>query len=434
MRLAMAIRELDREADTSIYFGPGEDQPRQDGAWSFGPMLAIEPRVVGTGRRKETRQMLEEVERRRQQRQQSQSCRQTGIVLLLGYQSLDPSETTPPGNGESEPPDWLWAEVDGSISWQQGQPRAVGLTTRQQHRIEQAVCHAQQNPNGTVPAPSGRTARTSLPRQAYLDAVRQIQQRITAGDIYQANLCQRFEVRERLDLWHPFVRLQQAPHAPRAVFLQHRDLTLASVSPETFLAISPEGRVVTWPIKGTRRRDSDPEEDARLGRELLASAKDRAELLMIVDLERNDLGRVAETGSVRVGPFPELRRYANVQHLVARVEADLRPSNGLADLLLATFPGGSISGAPKIRAREILGQIEPVARNFFCGSLFWLADDGHVESSILIRSMIGYRDRVWIGAGGGVVTDSEPDAEWQEANDKVRPLCRSLGFEPEDAQ
>lgn len=392
-------------------------------------MLAVGPRVIGVGRREETRKMLAEVERRRRRRQQRQSSRQTGIVLLLGYQALDVS-----GRCDSDLPDWLWAEVDGSITWKEGLPRAVGLTPLQQQLVEQAACCTQQNPAPSLQPPTARTAHTSLRRDAYMAAVSRIQQRIAAGDIYQANLCQRFEVREQVDLWKPFVGLQRSPHAPRAAFLQFRDLTVASVSPETFLAISPDGRVVTWPIKGTRRRDPDPQEDARLGRELMASPKDRAELLMIVDLERNDLGRVAETGSVQVGPFPELRRYANVQHLVTRVEAILRPASGLPDWLEATFPGGSISGAPKIRAREILEQIEPVSRNFFCGSLIWLADDGHVESSILIRTMVGFRDRVWIGAGGGVVTDSDPDAEWREANDKVRPLCQSLGFEPEDAQ
>jgi anthranilate/para-aminobenzoate synthase component I len=206
------------------------------------------------------------------------------------------------------------------------------------------------------------------------------------------------------------------------------------VSPETFLRAGADGEVRTVPIKGTRPRRASPAADAGAARELLESAKDRAELVMIVDLERNDLGRVCRTGSVRVEALGELRSFATLHHLVGRVAGRLRPEVGLGALLRACFPGGSISGAPKRRAMEILRALEPVERNFFTGSLVWFGDDGSLDSSILIRTLVLRDGWALLGAGGGVVAESDPEAEWSESNHKAAPLAAALGFDPREAR
>jgi para-aminobenzoate synthetase component 1 len=211
-------------------------------------------------------------------------------------------------------------------------------------------------------------------------------------------------------------------------------LALASCSPETLVDVQPTGRVETWPIKGTRPRGATAEADERARRELLGSAKDRAELLMIVDLERNDLGRICHIGSVETPATAEPRTYPEVHHLVGHVRGQLRPEVGAAGILDAVFPGGSITGAPKLRAIEILETLEPVPRSFFTGSLFWFGDDGTTESSILIRTVVFAGDTALIGAGGGIVADSDPEAEREESNHKIRALAHGLGFDPGEAE
>jgi anthranilate/para-aminobenzoate synthase component I len=275
--------------------------------------------------------------------------------------------------------------------------------------------------------------RTSLGRDAYLRAVTRVREHIACGDIYQANLTQRFDLPFNDDPWSLYLALARATPAPRSAFVEASGLALASVSPEMFVDVDRDGRAETRPIKGTRPRGATPTDDARAAAELLASPKDRAELVMIVDVLRNDLGRVARTGSVDVPELLTLRSYAAVHHLVARVVARLRDGVTPGALLSAIFPGGSITGAPKERAIEILRELEPCSRGLYTGCLIWLDDDGSMASSILIRSAIVTAGRVHIGAGGGVVADSEPEAEWLEANAKARALTRVLGFDPEEA-
>jgi para-aminobenzoate synthetase component 1 len=205
-----------------------------------------------------------------------------------------------------------------------------------------------------------------------------------------------------------------------------------SASPETFLRVR-DGRVETYPIKGTRRRGATPEEDRAAARDLAGSEKDRAELAMIVDVERNDLARLCVPGSVRASEA-RIEELPTVHHLVATVEGRLRAAVGPSALLRAAFPGGSISGAPKLRALAVLRDIEPAARGFFTGSLLWFGDDGSVDSSILIRTATFDATEVTIGAGGGIVADSHPESEWEESNHKVRHLAAALGFEPEQAR
>jgi para-aminobenzoate synthetase component 1 len=266
-----------------------------------------------------------------------------------------------------------------------------------------------------------------------LRAVAQVQRHIEAGDIYQANLTQRFDAAFDGDPFDLYRVLRAGTPAPRSAYVEIPGLALASVSPEVFVDVDRDGAMDTRPIKGTRPRGLTPGADKAAADALLASEKDRAELVMIVDVLRNDLGRIARTGSVSVRELHALRSYPAVHHLVARVLGARRTGVGAAELVAAVFPGGSITGAPKQRAIELLAGIEPCPRGLYTGSMIWFDDDGSMASSILIRSAIVTGDRVFIGAGGGIVADSEPEAEWAEANAKARALTRALGFEPEEA-
>ena len=200
-----------------------------------------------------------------------------------------------------------------------------------------------------------------------------------------------------------------------------------SASPEPFLSVGPGGRVATDPIKGTRRRGATREEDRALAAELLASAKDRAENVMIVDVLRNDLGRVCRPGSVRVPRLCRLERTATVQHLVSTVTGRLAPGRDAFDLLSASFPGGSITGAPKIRAMEILETLEPVRRGPYTGAALWLGPDGSMASSILIRTFVADGQRLSLHVGGGITWRSDPAEEWDETVAKARGPLRAIG-------
>ncbi|MDH7479032.1 MAG: anthranilate synthase component I family protein, partial [Syntrophomonadaceae bacterium] len=228
-------------------------------------------------------------------------------------------------------------------------------------------------------------------------------------------------------------RLREINPAPFAAYFVYPEVILASASPERFLEV--RGRVVeTRPIKGTRPRGKDPTDDARLRKELLDSEKDRAELVMIVDLERNDLGRVCSFGSVQVPELFCLEEYASVFHLTARVTGNLAPGKDVIDLLKAAFPGGSITGAPKIRAMEIIEEVEPVKRGIYTGSIGYLGFDSNVDLNIAIRTLI-IKDRVaYLQVGGGIVADSDPDAEYWETIYKGTALLQALGYNQEMVQ
>lgn len=262
----------------------------------------------------------------------------------------------------------------------------------------------------------------------YREVVRRAVEYIYAGDIFQVNLSQRFRTPRSVDAWELYKRLRKVNPAPFAAFLAYEDLEIISASPERFLKVE-EGLVETRPIKGTRPRGRTPEEDARMRAELLDSEKDRAELMMIVDLERNDLGRVCEIGSVRVPELYRLEEYATVFHLVSTVEGRLRPDKDVTDLLAASFPGGSITGAPKIRAMEIIEELEPVRRGVYTGSIGYLGFDGRADLNIVIRTILARGDSFYFQVGGGITADSEPHREYVETLDKARALVRALGLE-----
>ncbi|ACG75199.1 para-aminobenzoate synthase, subunit I [Anaeromyxobacter sp. K] len=265
-----------------------------------------------------------------------------------------------------------------------------------------------------------------LTREAYLASVRRIQDYVAAGDVYQVNFTGRWfaPVRGR-DPWALHRRLMRLNPAPFAAWLGFDAVQVSCASPERFLRVDG-AEVETRPIKGTAPRGRTPQDDARLRAALLASAKDRAELAMIVDVARNDLGRVCTLGSVRVDAFPEVERHPSVHHLVATVRGRLAPGRGACDLLRAAFPAASITGAPKIRAMEIVEALEPVARGVYTGSIGYLGFQGTADLNVAIRTLVVAGSAVHLHAGGGIVADSVPEAEHDEAELKARNLVRAV--------
>lgn len=260
----------------------------------------------------------------------------------------------------------------------------------------------------------------------YQRSFQRIQDYIHAGDCYQVNLTQRFRAGYTGDSWAAYCALRAACPTPFAgyIALPQGDAVL-SLSPERFVKVS-QRQVETRPIKGTRPRGKDAAEDAAFAAELLSSEKDRAENLMIVDLLRNDLGRACRTGSVTVPELFSLETYPNVHHLVSSVTGELAADKDALDLLSGGFPGGSITGAPKIRAMQIIDELEPTQRALYCGSLLYVDVRGEMDSSITIRTLLAKDGQMSCWGGGGIVADSEGEAEYQETFTKVRVLLQTL--------
>ncbi|MDH3684589.1 MAG: aminodeoxychorismate synthase component I [Myxococcales bacterium] len=277
-------------------------------------------------------------------------------------------------------------------------------------------------------APGGeRSCRfESLDRSAYEKAVHEIQAAIEQGDVYQACLTHRITVPFRGDPWHAYQILRARNPAPFGAFLQLPEAALLSSSPERFLELSAAGSAESRPIKGTRPRGRTAPGDAELARELAASEKDRAENVMIVDLVRNDLGRVCETGSVHVPELQVIERYATVWQMVSTVRGRVRSGVGPFEAVRATFPPGSMTGAPKRAALRILDRLEPVQRGPYAGALGWFDARGTASLSVVIRTAIVADGCAHVHAGGGIVADSAAEAEWREAEDKARVLLECL--------
>jgi para-aminobenzoate synthetase component 1 len=268
--------------------------------------------------------------------------------------------------------------------------------------------------------------RSSFTRAGYIEAVARVREYVFAGDIFQANLSQRFEAPLDETPWALYLRLRRRNPAPFAAFMELPEACVLSASPERFLHVDVAGHVETRPIKGTRPRGVGPEHDAALGQALSESAKDRAENLMIVDLMRNDLSRVCAPGSVRVPELFALERYATVHHLVSTVVGRLEAGHDALDLLRAAFPGGSITGAPKLRAMEIIAELEPSRRGVYCGSIGYQSLTGELDTSIAIRTAVARHRQVYFNAGGGIVADSVPEQEYLETLDKARGIIDAL--------
>ncbi len=294
-----------------------------------------------------------------------------------------------------------------------------------------------QGPSGAAPQspvepPAAFTC--NLDRDAYMAMVEAVRREIARGELYQANVARRLEAAFSADPWPVYRRLRTGDPVGYAAYLDlgperrtGATRALLSASPEPFLAVSSDGTVLTDPIKGTRPRGRTRAEDRALAAELMASAKDRAENTMIVDVLRNDLGRVCEPGTVRVPRLCRLERTGSVQHLVSTVTGRLAPGRDAFDLLAASFPGGSITGAPRIRAMELIEHLEPVRRGPYTGAALWLGPDGTMGSSILIRSLVADGARLTMHVGGGITWRSDPGAEWAETQAKASGPLGALG-------
>lgn len=267
---------------------------------------------------------------------------------------------------------------------------------------------------------------SNLSRADYGRALSRIDDYIHAGDCYQINFAQRFSARCAGDPWQAYRALRLAAPTPFAAYLESADGAVLSLSPERFIQVSPEGQVETRPIKGTRPRGKEVREDQQLARELLESCKDRAENLMIVDLLRNDLSKNCLPGSIDVPELFSIEHYPNVHHMVSSIRGVLRPGVTPLRLLRDAFPGGSITGAPKIRAMEIIDELEPHRRSIYCGSIGYLSGCGRMDTSITIRTLLVQKGRVYCWAGGGIVADSDVDDEYQECFNKVNNLLQTL--------
>lgn len=267
--------------------------------------------------------------------------------------------------------------------------------------------------------------RSNMSRAEYGDKFARVQAYLAAGDCYQINLTQRFSAPYRGDEWQAYQALSRANRAPFSAFLRLPQGAILSLSPERFLLLD-QHHIETKPIKGTRPRLADPALDQASARELAEADKDRSENLMIVDLLRNDIGRVSRPGSVSVPSLFAVESFPAVHHLVSTIHGELDARWQGVDLLRACFPGGSITGAPKIRAMEIIEELEPQRRNAYCGSIGYLSQHGRMDTSICIRTLIAAQGQLHCWAGGGVIADSDVDDEYQETYDKVARILPLL--------
>jgi para-aminobenzoate synthetase component 1 len=359
---------------------------------------------------------------------------QGGLIGFIGYDLAPRLERLPRRSPrDSRLPDIRMALYDTAVV-HDDRSGSVGVrgwdlvgegsmaVSRRCRRWVDAIELAGRAPGRVLDASGGCTPLvSSFDRAAYVDTVRRVLEYIAAGDVFQVNLSQRFSIRGELDPLGVYLRLRDRSPAPFSAFLRWGDLAVISASPELFYQTRGD-RIVTRPIKGTRPRGSSPADDARLAAELAASAKDRAELTMIVDLERNDLGRVCRYGSVVVKDALEVESFAQVHHLVATVEGRLRADVGPVDVIRAMFPGGSITGAPKIRAMEIIDELERNRRSLYTGAIGYLSRGGSSGFNIAIRTILVEGDRASYQVGGGIVADSDPEAEYEETLAKGRAL------------
>jgi anthranilate synthase component 1 len=252
-------------------------------------------------------------------------------------------------------------------------------------------------------------------------AVEAAKEHILAGDIFQVVLAQRFDLLDAVDPFAVYRVLRLVNPSPYMYFVRHPEVTLAGSSPEPMVQLR-DGRVIIRPIAGTRRRGSTEENDRRMAAELLEHPKERAEHVMLVDLARNDIGRVVQFGTERVEELMTLERYSHVMHLTSQVTGDLAPGKGPVDVLRATFPAGTVSGAPKVRAMEIIDELEPTKRGAYAGVVGYLDFSGNLDTAIAIRTMVWRDGQATLQAGAGIVADSDPEEEDLECRNKARAL------------
>jgi para-aminobenzoate synthetase component 1 len=369
-----------------------------------------------------------------------------GAVGFLGYELGRHLESVPHlTTGQLDMPDMAFGFYDLVLAFDAEAQRAWLLSSglphengaARQRRATERANWAMERLNATPPRLEAAVPplhwRREIGRAAHQAKVAQVLQYIAAGDIYQANLTSRFlaDTPAGLRPFDLYAKLRRRNPAPFAAYLScGPGRAVASASPERFIQLDPMGKVESRPLKGTRPRGKSACDDVALAADLADSVKDRAENLMIVDLLRNDISRVAQIGSVRVPVLCAVESFPAVHHLVSSIEGQMRPGLGPIDLLRATFPGGSITGAPKIRAMEIIAELEAAPRGPYCGAVAWIGFDGAMDSSIAIRTLTVTPATIAAQAGGGIVADSDPAEEFEEMMVKIRPLLRALGEEP----
>jgi para-aminobenzoate synthetase component 1 len=320
--------------------------------------------------------------------------------------------------------DWVFVvDHDEQRSWLAGAGRDRRTLALWRELADAAVTRAPRN--AAAPFRILSPVASNFDRAAYRRAFERVATHIRDGDCYQVNLAQRFASRVSGDPWGAYLGLRATNPAPFSAYLAYPFGTILSSSPERFLSVRGD-RVETKPIKGTRPRSRDPQRDRALAAALAASAKDRAENVMIVDLLRNDLGKSCVAGSVGVDALFEVESFASVHHLVSTVSGRLAPALGALDLLRGCFPGGSITGAPKLRAMQIIEALEPQRRSVYCGAIGYVGFDGNMDTNIAIRTMVRTGDSIYAWAGGGIVADSQEGSEYQESLDKAAALLAIL--------
>ena len=300
---------------------------------------------------------------------------------------------------------------------------AIVAVQRMANDLSRAASSDAIEPPITGETPSALTS--SLPDGRYQDAVRVAKEHILAGDIFQVVLSQRFETQLDADPFDFYRVLRQVNPSPYMYYVKHDALTIAGSSPEPLVQVR-DGKVVSRPIAGTRKRGRDDEHDRKLAGELRENPKERAEHVMLVDLARNDVGRVAKFGTVKVDEFMTLERYSHVMHLTSQVSGELREGLGPIDVLRATLPAGTVSGAPKVRAMEIIDALEPVRRGPYAGIVGYVDFNGNLDAAIAIRTMFAKDNTAWFQAGAGIVADSDPDDEQLECHNKAAALIAAL--------
>jgi len=344
-------------------------------------------------------------------------------VRVTGHENFAARVPVPPLLGEragvrAEPPGVPISETEADVPALDRFTTGLAKSTADQSGLEGAKPQEEwKQPLEQKP----QSLTSNLSRAAFIGLVERAQRYIRAGDIYQVNLAQRLAAPCDLDGWELFQRLADVSPAPFAAYLDCGEFQIASSSPELFLRLSG-AQIQTRPIKGTRPRSREATRDAQLAYELQTSPKEMAELVMITDLLRNDLGRVCQYGSVQVPELARLERFPQVQHLVSTVEGRLRPDVTHFSAFAKCFPGGSVTGAPKIRAMEIIEELEPVTRGPYTGCAGYLGFNRESQVSILIRTAVCRPGRAWFSTGAGIVADSHPEAEYEET------LAKAGGF------
>ena len=302
---------------------------------------------------------------------------------------------------------------------------AVKEIARARKLLEQPVAAEQRKRKSEAQETAPLEINSNFKKSAYLAAVKKAQEYIRAGDIFQVVISQRFSAKTEAEPFQIYRELRALNPSPYLFFLRLNDVAVAGSSPEMLVKV--QGRDVFYrPIAGTRWRGKDEAEDARLEKEMLADEKERAEHIMLVDLGRNDLGRVCEYGSVRVERLMTVERYSHVMHLVSSLRGQLRADVDCFDALMACFPAGTVSGAPKVRAMEIIEELERTRRGIYAGGILYLDFAGNLDSCIALRTMVIKNEVAHIQAGGGIVADSTPLGEYEESVNKSKALRRAL--------